>query len=99
MNKLTKHEYNEIIKAQVITTGVYKGRLIREAEEDSELYYYLQEIKNEYRKGVLTRTNADSQMAKGFFQYSDDDDLADIDDLYGSYNENMNEISHHFGGY
>lgn len=95
--KLSKSEYNDIVKAQILTTGDYKGVHVAQAEEDSELYYYLQAIKDEYKRNTYTKINADSQIAKEFLQYTDDSDFpADLDDLYGTYNENMNDINDHF---
>ena len=54
MKKLSKKEYNNIVKAKILQTGLYNGRSVEEV---------------------------------------------DIDDLYGSYSDNMKDINTHFGNY
>ena len=38
-------------------------------------------------------------MATNFLKFEDEDFEADIDDLYGSYTENLSDINDHFRGY
>ena len=97
--KLTKTAYNKLVKAKILQTGLYNGRSVEEAEDDNELLYHLQEIKQDYKKGVISLINADAEMAFNFLKFIDDDFEADIDDLYGSYSENMQDINDHFGNY
>lgn len=104
MKKLTKKAYNELVKTKILCTGLYNGRSVDEAEIDDELFEHLSDIKNDYKKGVLTAFNADAEMAYNFLKYEEsyDDDLDldyNSDDLYGSYQDNMNDINTHFGGY
>lgn len=104
MKKLTKKAYNELIKAKILCTGLYNGRSVEEAEIDNELYEHLQDIKNDYKKGIQTAFNADAEMAYNYLKYEEsyDDDLDldfDSDDLYGSNQDNMQDIKTHFGKY
>ncbi|MGR3979006.1 hypothetical protein FW754_15345 [Acinetobacter sp. 1207_04] len=96
MKKLSKIEYNKIVKAKILNTGLYNGRSVEEAENDNELLDHLKEIKNDYKKGLLTALNADTEMAHNFLKFEDIDDYADIEDLYGTYTDNMNDIKNHF---
>lgn len=97
--KLTKTAYNKLVKAKILQTGLYNGRSVEEGEDDNELLYHLQEIKQDYNKGLISLINADAEMAFNFLKFIDDDYEADIDDLYGSYSENMQDINDHFGNY
>ena len=104
MKKLSKTAYNNIVKAKILQTGLYNGRSVEEAEIDDELYEHLVDIKSDYKKGVLTAFNADAEMAYNYLKYEEDyaDDLDidfGIDDLYGSYDDNMKAIKTHFGAY
>lgn len=99
MKKLTKSEYNKIIKAKVLMTGLYNGRHVAEAEDDNELMYHLQEIKKDYKKGILTLINADAQIAHNFLKFEDDYYESNLDDLYGSKYENQLDIENYFRGY
>lgn len=104
MRKLSKTTYNKIVKAKILQTGLYNGRSVEEAEIDDELYEHLVDIKSDYKKGILTAFNADAEMAYNFLKYEEDyaDDLDidfGIDDLYGSYDDNMKAIKTHFGKY
>ena len=104
MRKLSKTTYNKIVKAKILQTGLYNGRSVEEAEIDDELFEHLSDIKSDYKKGVLTAFNADAEMAYNFLKYEDEyaDDLDidfGIDDLYGSYDDNMKAIKTHFGAY
>lgn len=104
MRKLSKTTYNKIVKAKILQTGLYNGRSVEEAEIDDELYEHLVDIKSDYKKGVLTAFNADAEMAYNYLKYEEDyaDDLDidfGIDDLYGSYDDNMKAIKTHFGEY
>ncbi|TCB55553.1 hypothetical protein [Acinetobacter terrae] len=104
MKKLTKTEYNKIVKAKILQTGLYNGRHVEEAEIDDELYAHLDEIRQDYKKGVLTAFNADAEIAFNYLKYENeyDQDLDidfGIDDLYGSYTDNMKDIKTHFGSY
>lgn len=104
MRKLSKTTYNKIVKAKILQTGLYNGRSVEEAEIDDELYEHLQDIKSDYKKGVLTAFNADAEMAYNYLKYEDEyNDGLDIDygidDLYGSYDDNMKAIKTHFGKY
>lgn len=99
MKKLTKSEYNKIIKAKILVTGLYNGRSGDEAEDDDLLYDHLKDIKRDYKKGVITLFNADAELAHNFLKFEDEDFEADIDDLYGSYTENLSDINNHFRGY
>lgn len=99
MKKLTKTTYNNIVKAKVLQTGLFNGRNVEEAEIDDELYAHLQEIRQDYKKGILTAFNLDAEIAYNYFKYKYNDDLDidfGIDDLYGSYLENINDINTHF---
>lgn len=104
MKKLSKKEYNNIVKAKILQTGLYNGRSVEEAEIDDELFEHLSDIKQDYKKGVLTAFNADAEIAYNFLKYENEyaDDLDidyGIDDLYGSYSDNMKDINTHFGDY
>lgn len=104
MKKLSKKEYNNIVKAKILQTGLYNGRSVEEADIDDELYAHLNDIKQDYKKGVLTAFNADAEMAFNYFKYEDEyaDDLDidfGIDDLYGSYDDNMKDIKTFLGEY
>lgn len=104
MKKLSKTTYNKIVKAKILQTGLYNGRSVEEAEIDDELYEHLVDIKSDYKKGALTAFNADAEMAYNYLKYEEDyaDDLDidfGIDDLYGSYDDNMKAIKTHFGKY
>lgn len=104
MRKLSKTTYNKLVKAKILHTGLYNGRSVEEAEIDDELYEHLVDIKSDYKKGVLTAFNADAEMAYNYLKYEEDyaDDLDidfGIDDLYGSYDDNMKAIKTHFGAY
>ena len=104
MKKLSKTAYNKLVKAKILQTGLYNGRSVEEADIDDELYEHLVDIKSDYKKGVLTAFNADAEMAYNFLKYEDEyaDDLDidfGIDDLYGSYDDNMKAIKTHFGSY
>lgn len=104
MKKLTKTAYNKLVKAKVLSTGLYNGRHVEEADIDDELYSHLDEIRQDYKTGVLTAFNADAEIAYNFLKYENEyhQDL-DIDfssdDLYGSYSDNMKDIKTHFGSY
>lgn len=104
MKKLSKTTYNKLVKAKILQTGLYNGRSVEEADIDDELYTHLDEIRQDYKKGVLTAFNADAEMAYNYLKYENEyaDDL-DIDfnsdDLYGSYDDNMKAIKTHFGSY
>lgn len=63
MKKLSKTTYNKLVKAKVLQTGLYNGRNVEEAEIDDELFEHLQDIKQDYKKGVLTAFNADAEIA------------------------------------
>jgi len=63
MKKLTKTEYNKIIKAKILVTGLYNGRHVEEAEDDNELFDHLHDIKKDYKKGIITLFNADAEIA------------------------------------
>lgn len=104
MKKLSKTTYNKIVKAKILNTGLYNGRHVEEAEIDDELYEHLQDIKQDYKKGILTAFNADAEIAFNYLKYEDqaNEDLDidfGIDDLYGSYDDNMRDIKTHFGNY
>ena len=104
MRKLSKTTYNKLVKAKILQTGLYNGRSVEEAEIDDELYEHLVDIKSDYKEGVLTAFNADAEMAYNYLKYEEDyaDDLDidfGIDDLYGSYDDNMKAIKTHFGAY
>jgi len=104
MKKLSKKEYNNIVKAKILQTGLYNGRSVEEADIDDELYAHLDEIRQDYKKGILTALNADAEIAFNFLKYENEyaDDLDidyGIDDLYGSYSDNMKDIKTHFGSY
>lgn len=104
MKKLKKNEYNKIVKAKILITGLYNGQNIEAADVDDELYSHLQDIKNDYKKGVLTAFNADAHMAYNYLKYEEsyDDDFEldyNIDDLYGSNQDNIQDIKTYFGKY
>lgn len=104
MKKLTKTAYNKIVKAKILQTGLFNGQHVESAEVDDELYEHLQDIKSDYKKNVLTAFNADAEMAYNYLKYENEyaDDLDidfGIDDLYGSYDDNMKAIKTHFGSY
>ena len=67
MKKLSKTTYNKIVKAKILNTGLYNGRNVEEAEIDDELYEHLQDIKQDYKKGVLTAFNADAEIAYNLY--------------------------------
>lgn len=104
MKKLSKTAYNKLVKAKILQTGLYNGRNVEEAEIDDELFEHLSDIKLDYQKGFLTAFNADTEMAYNHLKYEDqaneglDIDFG-IDDLYGSYDDNMRDIKTHFGNY
>lgn len=100
MKKLKKTEYNKIVKAKILITGLYCGRNVDEAEDDNELYEHIQDIKADYKKDVLTTFNADAEIAYNYLKYEYDQNFDidfGIDDLYGSYEENRKDINNHFG--
>lgn len=102
MKKLTKTAYNKLVKAKILSTGLYNGRHVEEAEIDDELYAHLDEIKLDFKKGILTAFNADAEIAFNYLKYENeyDEDLDidyGIDDLYGSYDDNIKDINTHFG--
>lgn len=108
MKKLTKKAYNEIVKSKILCTGLYNGKNIEAADVDDELYSHLQDIKNDYKKGVLTGFNADAHMAYNYLKYEESYDSSfnenieldyNIDDLYGSNQDNIQDIKTHFGKY
>ena len=104
MRKLSKTTYNKLVKAKILQTGLYNGRSVEEAEIDDELYEHLVDIKSDYKEGVLTAFNADAEIAYNYLKYEEEyaDDLDidfGIDDLYGSYDDNMKAIKTHFGAY
>lgn len=104
MKKLSKTAYNKIVKAKILKTGLFNGQHVESAEVDDELYEHLQDIKADYKKGVLTAFNADAEIAFNYLRYENEyaDDLDidfGIDDLYGSYDDNMKAIKTHFGAY
>lgn len=104
MKKLTKTAYNKLVKAKILSTGLYNGRNVEEAEIDDELYAHLDEIRQDFKKGILTAFNADAEIAYNYLKYENeyDKDLDidyGIDDLYGSYDDNMKDIKTHFGSY
>lgn len=103
MKNLTKTAYNKIVKAKILQTGEYNGVNVDAAEVDDLLYSHLQDIKQDFKKGVLTLFNADAEIAFNYLKYeevSDDYELdLDQDDLYGSYNDNMQDIKTHFEAY
>lgn len=104
MKKLSKTAYNKLVKAKILQTGLYNGRSVEEADIDDELYSHLDEIRQDYKKGVLTAFNADAEMAFNYLKYENEyaDDLDidfDSDTLYGSYDDNMKDIKTHFGDY
>ena len=43
MKKLSKKEYNNIVKAKILQTGLYNGRSVEEAEVCDELFEHLQD--------------------------------------------------------
>ncbi|MBD0441328.1 hypothetical protein Q4195_18780 [Acinetobacter baumannii] len=53
MTKLTKKEYKELVNENILLTGQFKGRSVLEAESDNELYFYLEEIKQEFKSRTL----------------------------------------------
>ena len=104
MKKLTKTAYNKLVKAKILSTGLYNGRNVEEAEIDDELYSHLDEIRQDFKNGILTAFNADAEIAFNYLKYENeyDEDLDidfGIDDLYGSYDDNMKAIKTHFGSY
>lgn len=104
MKKLSKTTYNKIVKAKILNTGLYNGRHVEEADIDDELLNHLDEIRYDYREGIFTAFNADAHIAYNYFKYENEyaDDLDidyGIDDLYGSYDDNMQDIKTHFGDY
>jgi hypothetical protein len=104
MKKLSKTAYIKLVKAKVLQTGLYNGRNVEEADIDDELFSHLDDIKQDYKKGVITLMNADAEMAYNFLKYEDqanDDFDIDfgIDDLYGTNDDNMRDIKTHFGNY
>ena len=104
MKKLSKTAYNKLVKAKILNTGLYNGRSVEEAEICDELYEHLQDIKQDYKNGIYTAFNADAEMAFNYFKHENDykedlDFYFGIDDLYGSYDDNMKAIKTHFGSY
>lgn len=104
MKKLIKTAYNKIVKAKILQTGLYNGRHVEEAEIDDELFEHLQDIKADYKKGVLTAFNADAEIAFNYLKHENEcahdlDVDYGIDDLYGSYSDNMKDIKTHFENY
>lgn len=104
MKKLSKKEYNKIVKSKILNTGLYNGRHVDEAEIDDELYEHLQEISQDYEKDVLTAFNADANIAFNYFKNEEKDNNNldfdfHIDDLYGSYEDNMKDIKTFLGEY
>ena len=104
MRKLSKTTYNKIVKAKILQTGLYNGRSVEEAEVCDELLNHLDEIRYDYREGIFTAFNADAEIAYNYFKHENDykEDLDfdfGIDDLYGSYDDNMQDIKTHFGSY
>ncbi|MGE8646218.1 hypothetical protein [Acinetobacter vivianii] len=100
MKKLSKKEYNKIVKQNILNTGLYNGRHVDEGDYDDELYEHLQEISQDHEKGVLTAFNADAEIAFNYFrnEESDNNNLDfDFHIDYGSHEENMNDINTHFG--
>lgn len=49
MAKLTKKEYKDLVKTNILLTGQYQGRSVLEAELDNDLYFYLEELKGEFK--------------------------------------------------
>ena len=72
MKKLSKTTYNKIVKAKILNTGLYNGRHVEEAEIDDELYEHIRDIKQDYKKGVLTAFNADAEIAYNYFKHEND---------------------------
>lgn len=104
MKNLTKTAYNKLVKEKVLSTGLYNGQHVESAEVCDELFEHLQDIKQDYKKGILTAFNADAEMAYNYLKYENEyEEELDIDygieDLYGSYIDNMNDIKDHFGNY
>jgi hypothetical protein len=52
MKKLSKTTYNKIVKSKILQTGLYNGRSVEEADIDDELYAHLDEIRQDYKKGI-----------------------------------------------
>ena len=84
MKKLSKTTYNKIVKAKILNTGLYNGRHVEEAEICDELYEHLQDIKQDYKKGVLTAFNADAEIAYNYFKH-ENDYKEDLDFDFGNY--------------
>lgn len=82
MKKLSKKEYNNIVKSKILQTGLYNGRSVEEADIDDELLSHLDEIRYDYREGVLTAFNADAHIAYNYFKYEDSDFKSDDFNLY-----------------
>lgn len=104
MKKLTKTAYNKLVKAKILSTGLYNGTNVEAAEIDDQLYAHLQDIKQDYKKGELTLFNADAEIAVNYLKFEDAylDDLHidySSDDFYGSYDDNMKDIKTHFGDF
>lgn len=53
MAKLTKKEYKDLVKANILLTGQYQEKSVVEAESDNDLYFYLEEIKGEFKSRTL----------------------------------------------
>ncbi len=68
MKKLSKSTYTKLVKAKILQTGLYNGRSVEEAELDDELFEHLQDIKSDYKKGILTAFNADAEMAYNYLK-------------------------------
>ena len=68
MKKLSKTTYNKIVKAKILNTGLYNGRSVEEADVCDELYAHLDEIRQDYKKGILTAFNADAHIDYNYFK-------------------------------
>ena len=92
MKKLSKTTYNKIVKAKILNTGLYNGRHVEEAEICDELYEHLQDIKQDYKKGVLTAFNADAHIAYNYFKYEDSDYTSDDFNIYLDNDDYTNDL-------
>lgn len=99
MKKLTKKEYTTLVKEQIISTGIYAGKHISEAEDNTDFYYHLQEIQHDYKPKTITKINADAEIAKNFLKYLNDDFLLDEDSLTNYQYEDQEDITTFFRGY